>query len=197
MVADSLAAVAEAAVAVAGKNLIPRYDSGMNNERGNIKIVLAIIIVLIAVFVIFAHKEAEDTLPKPTPSEHVQQPAGGKESAAIVIAGKASVDDLVDLSIIPGQSVSGAVTITGTLQGGYFFEGNVLVNIVDKSKTVLKAGHGTATGDWMTSGPVAFSATVDVTGLPHGFAYIALQNDNPSDDRALDKIIYIPIVINE
>jgi hypothetical protein len=168
----------------------------MKNQKGNTLVVILIIVVIGLLFLL-VRKEGEDRIIVPPQTQPAQtQTSSGKESAAIIAAGKANVSDLVDLSIIPGQSLSGSNDITGTVQGGYFFEGNILVNVVDKNKAVLRAGHGSATGDWMTSGPVAFSAIVDVSGLAQGFAYIAIQNDNASGESANDKIIYVPIVIN-
>lgn len=104
--------------------------------------------------------------------------------------------DLVSFSLTPGSSVSGKMTVTGSVKGGYFFEGNILINIRAVDNTLLRAGHGQATTDWMTAEPVSFSADVDFTGLPKGEAYLVIHNDNPSDMRENDKEIAIPIVIN-
>lgn len=106
-------------------------------------------------------------------------------------------DDLVSFSINPGQKVSGEMTITGSIKGGYFFEANVLVNILDANKNVLKNSYGTATTDWMTAGPVSFTALVDFTGFNQGPAFIEIQNDDPSDgEGGPAKKILIPIIIN-
>jgi hypothetical protein len=104
-------------------------------------------------------------------------------------------DDLISFSIKHGQEVSGKVKVTGEIKGGWFFEGNILLNILDGNKKNIKSGHGTATTDWMTSGPVSFGAEIDVSTLPKGKAYIEIHNDNASGLPENDKSILIPIVI--
>ena len=116
------------------------------------------------------------------------------ETSLPVISG--NKDDLVSFSILPGQKVSGVVKITGSIKNNYFFEGNILVNILASDKKLLKAGHGTATTPWMTSGPVSFETSLDFSSLPQGIAYIEIHNDNPSGLPQNDKSILVPVVIN-
>jgi len=104
-------------------------------------------------------------------------------------------EDLVSFSILPGQEVSGIVVITGSISGSYFFEGNVLINVLDKNKKVLKEGNGNAKTDWMTEDPVGFDSIIDFTRLPKGFAYIEIHNDNASGLPENDKSILVPIII--
>ena len=52
-----------------------------------------------------------------------------------------------------------------------------------------------ATTDWMTAGEISFEGNIDFTNLPKGKAYFEIHNDNPSDIRANDKSILIPIII--
>ena len=104
--------------------------------------------------------------------------------------------DLVYFSVEPGQKVSGPMTVLGSVRGAYFFEANILINILDVDKNVLKNGYANATTDWMTVEPVSFEGNMDFSGLPKGPAYIEIHNDNPSDLRENDKSILIPIIIN-
>lgn len=106
-------------------------------------------------------------------------------------------EDLISFSVAPGQKVSGTIKVTGEIKGGYFFEANILVNVLDNNKSILKKGYGTATTDWMTSGPVAFTALIDFTELNSGPGYVEIQNDDPSDgEGGPAKKILIPITIN-
>lgn len=106
-------------------------------------------------------------------------------------------DDIVAFSIVPGQKVSGLMTVQGIVQGGYFFEANIVINILDanKKKTSYGPGHANATSDWMTAGPVTFSVDFDFSVMPKGKYYIELHNDNASGLPENDKSILIPIVI--
>jgi hypothetical protein len=104
-------------------------------------------------------------------------------------------EDLISFSIWPGSKVHGVVSYRGKISGGYFFEANILVNVLDAKKKLLRAGHGMATSDWMTSGPVDFEGNIDFSGLPKGPAYIEIHNDNASGLPEHDKSILIPVVI--
>ncbi|OGF95124.1 hypothetical protein A3I95_00820 [Candidatus Nomurabacteria bacterium RIFCSPLOWO2_02_FULL_44_12] len=104
-------------------------------------------------------------------------------------------DDLVSFSILPGSRVHGVTSYQGVVKGAYFFEANIGIAITDTNKKVILQDHANATTDWMTSGPVSFGGSIDVSGLPKGDAYLVIQADNPSDMRENDKFIFIPIVI--
>jgi len=112
----------------------------------------------------------------------------------ILISG--NTKDLVLLNVQPGQLVSGKMKVAGSVQGAYFFEANIGINILDANKSVIKRGNGTATTEWMTIDPVSFTADVDFTGLTKGPAFLEIHNDNASGLKENDKSILIPIVIN-
>lgn len=103
--------------------------------------------------------------------------------------------DLVSFSITPNQTLSGLVNFNGSVKNAYFFEGNIVIRILDTNNNVLKTGYGTATTDWMTINPVNFQGNIDLTGLPIGPAYFQIHNDNASALPQNDKFILIPIVI--
>jgi len=103
--------------------------------------------------------------------------------------------DLVSFSILPGSGVHGLVAYQGVIKGGYFFEANILVNILNANKNALKEGNAMATTDWMTAGPVSFEGNIDFSGLPKGGAYIEIHNDNASGLPENDKSVLVPIVI--
>ena len=109
-----------------------------------------------------------------------------------------NTEDLVSFSIKPGQEIKGSFTemeYTGSIKGGYFFEGNILVNVLDANKHLLRTGHASAGSDWMNAGPVSFQGFLNLSGLPKGNAYIEIKNDNASGLSQNDKSIFIPIVI--
>ena len=106
-----------------------------------------------------------------------------------------NTDDLISFSVDPGQEVTGILNVTGSISGGYFFEGNIIINILDQNKKLLRNGNGNAKSDWMTSDPVGFDAVLDFTKLPKGRAYIEIHNDNASGLPENDKNILIPIII--
>lgn len=104
-------------------------------------------------------------------------------------------DDLVFFSILPGDKVSGLVKFTGSVKNAYFFEANIGINVLDANKKLIKSGHGTAKGEWMTSLPVSFDTSIDFSDVPKGLAYIEIHNDNASGLPEKDKSILIPVMV--
>lgn len=103
--------------------------------------------------------------------------------------------DLVSFSILPNSKVSGVVSYSGSIKNAYFFEGNILVNVLDNNKNLLLGGYTMATSEWMTVEPVSFEGNIDFTNLPKGPAYIEIHNDNASDLPENDKSVLVPIII--
>jgi hypothetical protein len=104
--------------------------------------------------------------------------------------------DLLSFSVIAGGTIANGMKVSGIVKNGYFFEANILVNVLDANKTLLKSGHGTAITDWMTVGPVSFESNLDLSGLTPGAGFIEIHNDNASGLPANDKSILIPVIIN-
>lgn len=103
-------------------------------------------------------------------------------------------DDLVFSSIKPGDTIGGQMTLLATVQGAYFFEGNIGITIEDIAGNILKQTYGMATTEWMTTGPVTFTSALDLTDIPPGPGYIVIRADNASGLPEHDKSIKIPVV---
>jgi hypothetical protein len=104
-------------------------------------------------------------------------------------------EDLLSFSIWPNTKVHGVVSYRGSIKGGYFFEGNILINILDSQKKNILKSNAPAKGEWMTSGPVEFEGNIDFSKLPKGEAYIEIHNDNVSGLAENDKSVLVPVVI--
>src|ERR1035437_3670236 len=72
-------------------------------------------------------------------------------------------DDLISFSITPNAKVHGILSYRGTIKGGYFFEANIVINILNANKNVLKKSNAVATTEWTTSGGVDFEGNIDFT----------------------------------
>jgi len=167
-------------------------------------LLIAVIVVALGGTVFLLNKKApvandvsipstEDSITITGGSVNITPSVSPKDVANVNIFG--NKNDLVSFSIPVGSTVSGTQTATGTVTGGYFFEGNIIIRILDGSKNILRTTHGTATTDWMTSGPVSFTTNLDFTGITTGPGYIEIHNDNASGLPANDKSILVPIVI--
>jgi hypothetical protein len=105
-------------------------------------------------------------------------------------------EDLLSFSVAPGTKMpKGILSYRGELKGAWFFEGNILINILDSSKNLIKSSNAVAKTEWMTAGPVSFEGNIDFTGLPAGMGYFQIHNDNASGLPEKDKSILIPIIL--
>ena len=162
----------------------------MNNFFGSklnsVLLVVLIILMVIALKFMFKNKEVyvDPLLPQKTEEKINKAEMSGK------------TEDLISFSIVPGAKMpSGILSYRGEIKGGWFFEANILINILDKNKKLLKASNAVATSDWMTAGPVDFEGNIDFTGLPKGGAFFEIHNDNASGEPVNDKSIQIPVII--
>jgi hypothetical protein len=150
-------------------------------EKGSANIIIiGIIFVLVIVFgvYLFGNKENNEKIPI------VKNEIIGNK------------DDLVSFSVEAGQSISGIINVEGIVKGGYFFEGNILINLLDKEGKMLKQGYGMAISDWMTAEPVSFTATINTIGLS-GPGYIEIKQDDPSDgEGGPARKILIPVIFS-
>ncbi len=156
------------------------------SKLNTVLLLVLIILMVVAIKIMLQNKETYFPFLK-------EEPQQSEKTVSPQISG--NKDNLVSFSILPGSKVHGIVSYRGVIKGGYFFEANIVINILDLNKKVLKQSNAMATTEWMTSGPVSFEGNIDLTGLPKGPAYFEIHNDNPSDLRENDKSILIPIVI--
>lgn len=147
----------------------------MKNTQSKVIITLLVLILGAILVGVYMQKKPVET-PQPVP------------------AYSGDTANLVNVSLVPGQAVSGSLTVSGTLTGAYFFEANAVGQVLDAQMQVLKSFPLTATTEWMTAGPISFSGTVDLAGVPLGAGYIRIHNDNPSGEPVNDRYIDIPVV---
>lgn len=158
----------------------------------NNKIIIWVLVlaVIVLAYVVIKDKAVAPVVPEPPVIDNTMPPIP-KERL------EGNKNDLISFSIWPGTKVHGVVSYRGIISGGYFFEGNILVSVLDANKNLLKGGNAVATTEWMTAGPVSFEGNIDFSGLPNGPAYILIQNDDPSDgEGGPPKKIFIPIIID-
>lgn len=166
-------------------------------QNTKIKFLTAVLLFVIVVFlgyIIFSNNKTKVMDSNiTTESDEILQDDNDVVNTTTNILG--NKDDLVYLSVKAGQEVGGKLKIKGSVKGAYFFEANILINILDANKNLLKNSHATATSEWMTVEPVIFEGDIDFTNLANGPAYIEIHNDNASGLPEHDKSILIPIII--
>ncbi len=94
---------------------------------------------------------------------------------------------------LPGAVVTSPLSVTGVAKGGWFFEGQFPVRLVDASGREVASGVAHAQGDWMTSESVSFKATLTFESPGSGNGELVLSKDNPSGLPQYDQQVRIPI----
>ncbi len=158
----------------------------MKNKFSKLTKVIIMVIVMVSIIIVFLYtKKADAPIINNT----------GRVTQNVDTNTLGNKDDLIAFSIAPGTKVHGVISYRGVIKNGYFFEANILINILDMNKNVIKASNAVAKDDWMTSGPVNFEGNIDFTNLAKGPAYFEIHNDNASGLKENDKSILIPIII--
>jgi len=87
------------------------------------------------------------------------------------------------------------VTIEGKVTGGgWFFEGSFPIKILDGDGTTLGQGTAQALDDWMSTGTVRFTASVNFDTVPrYATGSILFANDNPSGLPQNEKTFSLPV----
>ena len=160
------------------------------NQKTKIYMLILSIMTLVALVITVSGQ------PKETPKEN--DPIKLIEEVKVVkgegVLGRK--EDLESFSIKPYDKVQGKISYSGSVKGGYFFEANILVNILDADKNAILKNYASAKSEWMTSDPVIFEGTLDLSNLSAGLYYLEIHNDNASGLPENDKSILIPIIIN-
>lgn len=163
------------------------------SKLNSILLLVLIVLVSCAIYIMLQNKEVYlDVFQKEVPIDDVNQTPTPVEIKKEILGNK---DDLVSFSILPNSKVKGILSYRGSIKGGYFFEANILINILDVNKKVLKASNAVAKTSWMTAEPVNFEGNIDFSGIKKGPAYFEIHNDNASGLSENDKSILIPIII--
>lgn len=83
----------------------------------------------------------------------------------------------------PQVVITNPVTITGSVSGTWFFEGQIISRVVDAQGNVLGQGPLVAMGDWMTIESVGFSGVIPFSLSKTKDGFVIIEADNPSGDE--------------
>lgn len=109
--------------------------------------------------------------------------------------------DLIRLtSLMPNDTVSSPLVITGEARGNWYFEASFPLYITDWDGKIIGEGVATAQGDWMTTDFVPFKATLtfntaDISGNYSQRGTLILKKDNPSGLPKHDDALEIPVML--
>jgi len=83
----------------------------------------------------------------------------------------------------PNDHVTSPLSITGQAKGWYF-EASFPVKLLDQYGNVLAQGPAQATGNWMTTSFVPFTASLTYAATATGTGTLVFEKDNPSGEPA-------------
>ncbi len=94
-----------------------------------------------------------------------------------------------------GAVAKSPLTISGKARGNWYFEASFPIKLVDANGTTIAETKAQAAGDWMTEDFVPFTTTLTwaATSTSATSGMLILMRDNPSDIRANDASVEIPV----
>lgn len=94
-----------------------------------------------------------------------------------------------------GSAVTSPLTLTGEARGTWFFEGSFPVKLEEVNGNLITSTIATSGDDWMTEEFIPFLANLAFSVATDTEAIIVFQKDNPSDIRANDREVRIPVIL--
>ena len=92
-----------------------------------------------------------------------------------------------------GDRITSPLTVSGVVPGPWSFEANFPVEIVDADHKKVAEGYATVEGDWMTTKPVRFNASLPFKPPVTDEGFVVIRKANPSGDQATDDSVEVPI----
>lgn len=94
-----------------------------------------------------------------------------------------------------GSTVTNPLTLSGEARGTWFFEGSFPVRLEDVNGNVITSTIATSSEEWMTEEFIPFLAYLDFSVTTDTQAIIVFKKDNPSDIRANDQEVRVPVIL--
>lgn len=132
--------------------------------------------------------------PAPTPPPVAVNPNPIVITPNPVVEATASYKDLITVSApISNSTVTSPLSIIGEARGSWYFEASFPIELRDANGVVLTQTAAKASGDWMSTDYVPFTATLTFTMPSTATGTLILKKDNPSGDPARDEQLEIPV----
>lgn len=112
-----------------------------------------------------------------------------------VIYANASADVIQVVTPLPGAVVGKQFSVNGSARGTWYFEGSFPIEVDGANGAPIATVVAKASGDWMASEFVPFTASVTLPDSYMGPATVLLKKDNPSGLPDKDALIAFPITV--
>jgi len=152
-------------------------------------IFLAVVLVVVAAYVVFSKSEKNKTPEVKSPV--IVQEEKKKES-------EKTYENLIRVAKPQaGAEISSPLEISGEARGNWFFEASFPVRLVDENGKELASGIAEAEGEWMTEKFVPFKATLVFDRKTAKSGKLILLKANASDLEELDDSFAVPVVFSQ
>ena len=93
----------------------------------------------------------------------------------------------------PGETVESPLRVDGQARGGWFFEANFPVTLLQEDGSVVAEHYATAEGEWMTDQFVPFSSEILFSHPGPGRGWLVIHRANPSGLSEQEEEVRIPV----
>ncbi|MEI6494811.1 MAG: GerMN domain-containing protein [bacterium] len=145
--------------------------------------VLLVIVIILGVWVL--QKPAATNLSNESPAT---------STVASTTSNEVKLDNEVQISTPKaGAVVASPISVVGKARGGWFFEANLPLKVLDANGKVVGTGNAMATGEWMTSEFVPFKGEIKYQVAQDQEGVLVIAKDNPSGLPQNDKEVRLPV----
>lgn len=170
--------------------------------QSHTRLLIVVCIIGLIVAIVGCYKTTSDISNNQPIVETPEMPTEITPATTTTIVSTSSVSNPIDTatqveitSPLPNSEVKSPITVTGKAKGGWFFEANAGLAVLDANKQPITIGNVTATSDWMTADYVSFTGKITYPAAYKGQnGYIQFSNDNPSGLPENSKTFLVPVL---
>ena len=98
-----------------------------------------------------------------------------------------------NISVVANSVIASPLSLTGEALGSWFFEASFPFKVLDANDNVLGSGLVQASGNWMTTSYIPFTAGATFIQTPTQTGFLVFEKDNPSGEPANDGQYRVPV----
>lgn len=147
-------------------------------DKSKLKIVLILLVVVVGFFALFYWLGGDDSPGGSPVATTTPDNGNGTDNGGLPDpVGNSMIRVTSPLS---GLTVSSPLRVTGEARGGWYFEADFPVRVLDANGRELGSAPAQAQGEWMTNDFVPFIATVTFSTSTTATGTLVLERSNPS-----------------
>lgn len=158
-----------------------------------IAVMLAILALLVSIVSVFFYMNLWNT--QTTSRSYPAVPKAISKNTNTTINTNSSATSVQLTEPFSGATVTSPIGIAGSAPGNWFFEAVFPIILEDADGNELARAQAQAVGDWMTTGPVEFTSSLEYTATQATSAVLVFRPDNPSGKPSTEEY-RLPITLS-